>query len=119
MFEFFKEAGSYTLIGAPAAIVRTLMRKEFTWRAFLSNAASCAFVAPMAGWTASHFFPDKAGHTPGIVYVVIGISTLLGKDLIEGVLREGDAFRQDPRATLQAWLTFWKGLILPSPPKAP
>lgn len=112
--DFLKDAFAFTLIGAPAAIARTLMKREFTWTAILSNGASCAFVAPLAGWTANYLFPaTAAGETQGITYVIIGVSTLLGKDMIEGVLREGDNFRQDPRGTAQAWLTFWKNLFIP------
>jgi hypothetical protein len=111
--DFLKDAASFTLIGAPAAIVRTLMKKDRTWRDFLANGASCAFVSPLAGWTATYVFPPSHGYNQGLIYVVIGVSTLLGKDLIEGMLREGESFRNDPRGTAQAWITFWKNLIVP------
>lgn len=113
--DYLSDAASFTLIGAPAAIVRTFMRKEFTIGSFLANGASCAFVAPLAGWSTSHFFPpDHVGKPNGMVFVIIGVSTLLGKDLIEGVLREAATFRRDPRATAQTWITFWKTLFVPA-----
>jgi hypothetical protein len=111
--DFLKEAGVYTLIGAPAAIARTLMKKELTVRSVIANGASCTFVAPLAGWTANAMFPAKDGHVSGLVCVVVGVATLLGKDLIAGVLREGEAFASSPRETMQAWLTFWKNLFVP------
>jgi hypothetical protein len=112
LIDFLKDAGAFTLIGAPAAVVRTIMRREFTVHSFLSNGASCAFVSPLAGWTAGYFFPPNDGHTQGIVYVIIGVSTLLGKDLIDGLLVIGDDFRKAPRETFQKWLGAWRNGLL-------
>jgi hypothetical protein len=115
ILDFLKDAATFAFIGAPAAIVRTLMKKDRTWRDIFANGASCAFVSPLAGWTATAIFPPLHGSTQGLVYVVIGVATLLGKDLIEGTLREGESFRSDPRRTVQEWLTFWRNLIVPGP----
>jgi uncharacterized membrane protein YeaQ/YmgE (transglycosylase-associated protein family) len=115
--DFFSEATSYALIGAPAAIARTIMKRDYTVKGFLANVASCVIVSPLAGWLGSAWFPPKDGHVSGMVYVVIGGATLLGKDILDGLLREGETFAKDPRSTAQAWIAFWKGLFLPGVPK--
>lgn len=102
--ETLRQACEFVVIGLPSAIMRTAMKKGRTWRDVVANAGSAMVVAPLAGFAA-----EGLGLNNGLVFVVVGVATLMGSDLVAGAIKLGEEFKKDPRGTSQAWIDFWRG----------
>lgn len=103
----WEKVWEYSLIGMPMAVLRTLLnRRARTWDALVANFLSAAVIAPLAGMgTLAWLGEDRAG----LAMVIAGAASLLGVDLLRGLMNIGEHFARDPVGNLSALRNIWTG----------
>lgn len=103
----------FSLIGLPMALVRTLMNKRSrSWDALLANFLGAVVVSPAVGFGVTAWLDKPATAVvegQGISLVAAGAASLIGVDLIRGILNLGEHFARDPAGNLTALRNIWTG----------
>ena len=66
-------------------------------------------VAVFVGLLAAKYIFDTQSYTDGVKYIVIALMAILSEDLVEGILRLGRKFNNDPEGFIKSFVRFIKG----------